>query len=275
MGYIVWLASYPKSGNTWLRTFLSNLLNRRAAADINALAEEFPYDIGGRFYQALDPRPCNEYSRAETLALRPQVQRMIADQNPHVTFVKTHSALVIEDGYQLIDPSLTVAAVYIVRNPLDVAVSFSSHRGKSIDDTIDLMAMEGAVEVGSENAAQEFFGSWSQNVESWTRTGSRAILPVRYEDMISSPRKTFSRIATFLGIGTSRERLDRAIRLSSFRVLKSQEQRAGFNERPQSAAAPFFRKGEAGEGLKLLSTEQINRIVSAHRSHMERFGYMP
>src|SRR5258708_1869228 len=127
MSHIFWLASYPKSGNTWLRVFLRNLLDASASKDLNALHERFPYDIGAAYYRIFDPRPLNELTRREVLALRGKVQRLIAGQNSHLTFVKTHSALVVDDGYHLIDPEVTVGAIYVVRNPFDVPVSFIFH----------------------------------------------------------------------------------------------------------------------------------------------------
>jgi hypothetical protein len=275
MGYIFWLASYPKSGNTWLRVFMRNLLDPARTTDINTLHQHFPYDVSGKYYRRLDPRPCNEYSRAETLAMRGRVQRMIAAEDPNITFVKTHAALVVEDGYHLIDPEATVGAVYIVRNPLDVAVSFSHHSGASIDATIHTMNMHHAVEAGGEHAAQDFFGSWSENVESWTRAPNPAIHVVRYEDMVERPIKTFSGIARALGVNPLRAALERALKRSSLPVLQAQEAARGFSERLPRATALFFRRGEPGDGARTLTLAQIDRLVAAHNIQMARFGYLP
>lgn len=274
MGYIIWLASYPKSGNTWLRAFLRNLSETGKPADINALHQHFPYDVGGAHYRAIDPRPCDQYSRAETIALRAEVQRRIAAERP-VTLVKTHSALVVEGGHHLINPGVTAGAVYLVRNPLDIAVSFSFHTGKSLDATIDQMNLAGAVEPGGPHLAQEYFGSWSENVESWTRQPNPRIHVVRYEDMTAARVKTFSSIAKFLGLDVERAGIETALKKSSFRVLQTQEARHGFAERPETATAPFFRAGNVGDGARTLSSAQIERLAAAHHVQMERFGYLP
>jgi hypothetical protein len=275
MGRIVWLASYPKSGNTWLRAFLKCLLEPRGKLDINALPDAFPYDIAAKYYRDLDPRPVTELTRAETLALRPRVHQRIAAGNPHVTFVKTHSALVIEEGLPLITPEVTAGAIYIVRNPADVAVSFSCHTGKSIDGTIEMMNLSRAVDAATDQAVSEHFGSWSENVASWTKPSRPSFHVVRYEDMIVSPAKAFASIAQYLQVPASREHLDRAIKQSSFRVLREQERRAGFIERPASAQSSFFRVGKPGGGLRALSRDQLGRLVGAHRDQMFRFGYLP
>jgi len=275
MGYIFWLASYPKSGNTWLRVFLRNLLDVGARKDLNSLHERFPYDVGAAYYRAVDPRPLNELSSGEVLALRSKVQRSIAQQNPHLTFVKTHSALSVVDGHHLIDPDVTIGAIYLVRNPLDVAVSFSFHIGKTIDEAIDLMNLKRAVDASTLDKAQEYFGSWSENVESWTRGANPSIFVVRYEDMIQAPHKTFKVIARALGQEPVSSDLNRAIQASSFRVLQAQEARNGFSERPPFSTGPFFRNGKAGEGKKLLTASQVDRLVLAHHEQMKRFGYLP
>ena len=275
MGHIVWLASYPKSGNTWLRAFLRNLIDPERRLDINRLGELFPYDVAAHYYQRLDPRPSTAYTRGEILKLRPQVQRMIAESHPRAALVKTHSALVTEDGYPAIDPDVTAGAVYLVRNPLDVAVSFSFHTGEDIDRVIDTMNMPNAMAKSTEQAVSEHLGSWSEHVESWTRRKDGSVHVARYEDMITTPHRTFGSIAAFLRIDASRTRLERALRQSSFRVLKEQEKRTGFVERDPKATAPFFRAGKAGEWQGTLTTQQVGRLVSAHHRQMELFGYLP
>jgi hypothetical protein len=97
---------------------------------------------------------------------------------------------------------------------------------------------------------------------------------MRYEDMLEKPLSTFGGLVKFLGIDAPRARIERAIKLSSFRVLQEQERRHGFRERSPVAAA-FFREGKAGQWRKALSREQAAAIVAAHRPQMERFGYVP
>ena len=97
---------------------------------------------------------------------------------------------------------------------------------------------------------------------------------MRYEDMLANPQKSFAAVVKFLGIEAPRQRIEKAVRLSSFQVLKEQERRQGFRERPRAMEA-FFREGKAGQWRKVLSKEQVAAIVAAHREQMERFGYVP
>jgi hypothetical protein len=275
MGHIVWLASYPKSGNTWLRAFLQSLIDPEKRLDINRLGELFPYDVAAHYYQRLDPRPPTAYTRAEILAMRPRIQRMIAEAQPHMALVKTHSALVTEDGHPAIDPEVTAGALYLVRNPLDVAVSFSFHTGEAIDHVIDTMNLSHALAQSNEKAVSEHVGSWSENVESWTRRSDGSVHVARYEDMIEIPHKTFTDVVSFLKLAPKRSQLERALRQCSFRVLREQERRSGFVERPSTATTPFFRAGKTGEWRNALTPKQVDRLVDAHHGQMQRFGYLP
>jgi hypothetical protein len=92
--------------------------------------------------------------------------------------------------------------------------------------------------------------------------------------MLDSPNKTFGGVVAFLGLTVTRDRLNSAIRRSSFRVLQEQEKRQGFVEKSE-AAERFFREGKSGQWRKLLTKEQVESVVAAHQDQMARFGYWP
>ena len=173
-----------------------------------------------RDVMAKDPRRA---SRAEISAARAEVQRRFADRQDGIAFIKTHSALMVDRGHPTINLAVTAGAFYIVRNPLDVVLSFASHMGLSIDAAIARMATPG-VETGvTEKMVYEVWGSWSEHVESWTRNERSAICVQRYEDMLARPAETFSRLARHLLYGPTGAQLQRAIDLSSFDELRRQE----------------------------------------------------
>src|ERR1700679_2432595 len=151
MGAIVWLASYPKSGNTWMRAFLHNLMrNPNESYDINRLTDLTLGESQTFWFKKLDPRSPLEYSNEEVMALRQPVQEMITRTSPDSVFVKTHNALMTVYGHELAVNALTAGAIYIVRNPLDVTISYSHHLGKTIDEMIDFMETQDAVRVTTE-----------------------------------------------------------------------------------------------------------------------------
>jgi sulfotransferase family protein len=275
MGAIVWLASYPKSGNTWMRSFLHNFLrNPDRSYDINKMSDFTLGDSLVSWYQQFDPRPGSHYSKEDVQKLRPQVHRAMTRAYPDSVFVKTHNALMDDGGAPLVTLEVTAGAIYIVRNPLDVVLSYADHIGQSIDRTIEAMNLRGASTENDDVNVYECYGTWSEHVKSWTQTPSRTLHVVRYEDLLEAPLKTFGAVARFLGIDPPRARLEKAIKLSSFRVLKEQEKRHGFIERSKFSQA-FFREGKAGQWRGQLTKEQVARLVHDHREQMARFGYVP
>lgn len=275
---IVWVASYPKSGNTWIRAFLHNLFDilngaDTAEHDINAINEFTAWDLSASRYERHLGKPPLEATRAEIAAVRPVVQAEMADNTQGLALVKTHHALVTDRGYPAINLKVTSGAIYAVRNPLDVAISFSHHMGVSLDDAIERMATANTETAVTDTAVYEIYGSWSQHVESWTARPQRAIHVVRYEDMLEKPIITFGGLARHLLLSPNAVQLIEAIDRSSFRALQRQEAKNGFREKPDTAET-FFRVGKAGQWKDVLSRRQIRRIVEAHGAQMRRFGYL-
>ncbi|MCK5748298.1 MAG: sulfotransferase domain-containing protein [Oricola sp.] len=276
---IIWLASYPKSGNTWARSFLFNLISiltgeDPSTRDINAVNERSIWDISARRYEEILGKPPKEAGREAVAAARPKVQEAIADELPGISLVKTHNALVMDRGYPAINTKVTSGAVYIIRNPLDVAISFSHHLGTTVDKAIARMGKKGLETPMTDESVHEIYGSWSENVLSWTRKPNPAIFVMRYEDMKSAPEKTFGALARHLLMSPTRDQLARAIELSSFERLQQKEEETGFKMKPK-AAEKFFRKGEVGEWKDVLTRNQVQRIIQDHGQQMARFGYLP
>ena len=277
---IVWIASYPKSGNTWARAFLHNLvkltMGERDEQDINEMARFSTWDIDLVSYaHHLGFTPDNALHRDEIAATRHVVQQEVADAAEGMIFVKTHNGLVMDRGHSTINFSVTAGAVYIVRNPLDVAISFAHHAGRPVDQTIHYMSLENAETEGNDIAVYEVHGSWSQHVHSWTRTPNRALHIMRYEDMLAEPKETFAALARHLLIDFTPRQLRKAIEHSSFARLRAQERERGFRERPKVSDQSFFREGRAGQWKEVLTRAQVERIVQDHGEQMQRFRYLP
>jgi hypothetical protein len=276
---IVWIASYPKSGNTWARAFLHNLVKTRNGEsdeqDINEMARFSTWELDKKRYaHFLGFEPDNSTHRNEIAATRHAVHRQVADTTEGLIFVKTHNALVMDRGHATVNFAATSGAVYIVRNPLDVAISYAHHAGAPIDDTIEYMSRKDAETEGSDIAVYEVHGSWSQHVWSWTRNNNRALHVMRYEDMLAEPEKSFAALARHLLIEFTPQQLQTAVEHSSFARLQTQEKKRGFRERPPNADGNFFREGRAGQWKDVLTPAQIDRIVRTHGEQMRRFGYL-
>lgn len=275
MGKIVWLASYPKSGNTWMRAFLHNLmLAAPEPHDINRLDALTGGDVEPGLYAELAGRPAEGLSVEQAIALRGPVQRRLAAAAQGSRFVKTHSALLHIYDHDTIDMSVTAGAIYIVRDPRDIVLSFAPHLGESPERIVELMATDNAHTAASAQMMPDVIGSWSQHVESWTARPSAGLHVVRYEDMVRDTQRCFAAVAAFLGLNVPSARLATALKNSSFKVLAGQERRRGFRERPQQAQR-FFRKGTAGSWRSELAPELARAIETRHAVQMRRFGYLP
>jgi hypothetical protein len=274
MGKLVWLAAYPKSGTTWLRAFLHNYIRQPATPhDINALTELTTGESGAERYRKYDPRPASRYTVADVQRLRPLVHRDITREHPDLVFVKTHNAALVVEGVPLLTPEVTAGAIYLVRDPRDVAVSYSRHLGLTIDATIARMADLEAATGGTDLKVYERLSSWSAHVYFWTRQANPRLCVRRYEDLLADPAGQFGGLIRFLGQEPPPERLARAIRDSGFAVLRAQEQAHGFVERPPESQGAFFGTGRHGAWRGVLTAAQRRRIERDHGAMMVRFGY--
>ena len=267
MGKIVWLASYPKSGNTWVRAFLHNyIVNAETPHSINSLVDFSVAESAGAFFGA----DCAGLSTQEVQRRRPGVHEQLTRLYPDLVFVKTHNANLAMHGIPLCTPALTAGAIYIVRDPRDVALSYAAYTRKPVDEIIAFMAEPGAATATDAAQVFELLGSWSAHVLSWV--GAQKRLLVRYEDLLAAPERYFARLIRFIGTGeVDAARLQRAIKFSGFDVLAGQEAAQGY--RAGGGAEKFFRSGKAGQWRERLTLAQAQKIEAAHGAVMQKFCY--
>jgi len=274
VGQLVWIASYPKSGNTWIRAFLHNYIRQgEAPYDINRLTDLTAADVNAERYRRYDPRPASQYSIADVQRMRRLVHRDLTALDKTLVFVKTHNARLLVEGAPLITPELTAGAIYILRDPRDVAVSYSAHLGRSIDETIARMADPEAATGGTDAKVYERHSSWSAHVASWTHPPDPRISVLQYEALVAAPEATFAQLIGWLGQPPPPARLKRAIGFSDIAELRAQERAKGFKERVAESTAPFFGAGLPGHWRTVLSPAQRARIERDHATVMARFGY--
>lgn len=283
-GALYWLASYPKSGNTWFRAFMRNLKGR----DDDESEDDGPASINDLTTGAIASARAwldaalgfdtGDLTADEIANLRPTVYRWYAQANDDVLHHKIHDACHrVPNGQWLIDAQATTGALYLIRNPLDVAISYANHNATSIDRAIACMADPEhrlARDKGTHLASQveQRLSSWSGHVESWIDNPDIDTLVLRYEDMKATPEASFAKAAAFLQLDTDPQKIARAIGNSSFEKLQAQENETAFRERnPKSER--FFRKGVAGDWQATLTDPQIEAILTAHGEVMRRFGY--
>jgi hypothetical protein len=275
MGNIVWLASYPKSGNTWIRAFLANVIaNRATSVPLGELPNFGKLEADPELFSQVAGRTSTELTFDEIVALRPRVHAAISASSPRTVLVKTHTMWGMHNGTPFLTPDFAAGAIYVVRNPLDVVISMSHHFGIDIDRAIELLGDDRAITENSALFVSEYLGSWSTHVKSWADVESAQVVVVRYEDLVEKPSKTFGRIAKLVGADRDRARMERAIEHASFASLSAMEHRDGFVEVP-IAGKRFFRSGRINQWREVLSREQVKRVIDRHREQMQRFKYVP
>jgi aryl sulfotransferase len=278
MASIVWLASYPKSGNTWVRVFLTNY--RRASdvpADINEL-EDGPIASARYTFDEFTGVKASDLTPEEIERCRPQVYRHLAAESRETLFVKVHDAFTWTDASEpLFPPDVTAGVLYILRNPLDVAVSFAHHSGMAVESIVSRMCWEVCTLNNHPGRLHEQLPqkllSWSDHVRSWVDASGLRVHVVRYEDMVGDPLATFTAIVQFVGLMVEPLRVATALGFSRFDQLQLQERDKGFKERWPKATS-FFRKGLVGDWRNALTPEHVRRLIDAHSVVMRRFAYL-
>jgi len=279
MADILWLASYPKSGNTWTRAFLTAYLgDEDQAVDINDL-EGGPIASSRWIFDQAVGIEASCLLPEEVENLRPAVYRILARDHRRTLFVKTHDAWTLTPASEPLFPAdVTRGAVYIVRNPLDVAVSAAHHFGVTLDAAVAMLGDETHVlsrpAQGIGDQLPQRLRSWSGHVRSWLDESGLPVYLLRYEEMLADPVAAFGDLVRFAGLDYNPARVLAAVAACSFDSLQRQEDAAGFRERSAQATAPFFRSGRAGGWRAALTPAQVDALLAAHAATMARCGYL-
>lgn len=271
MSELVWLASFPKSGNTWVRAIVTAY---SADGPVDLAHLESDSGLQRDDIDALAGIETSDLPLDVLIELIPELYRAHAARLDAVTWAKTHDRHTIA-GSVLHPPEITRGAVYIVRDPRDVVVSYADHMGQSLDESIADLADDGLVLARSARATSaqrpQPVGRWSDHVTGWV-DGGLAPVVVRYEDLIADAAGAAAPALAAAGLDVDHERLARAVAAARFEVLSASEAAHGFRERARGQER-FFRSGRAGGWRDVLSPSQARRIVDHHGAVMERLGY--
>ncbi|KGM88239.1 Sulfotransferase domain protein [Roseovarius mucosus DSM 17069] len=271
---IIWLASYPKSGNTWTRLFLANyLMNAQEPVPINQAHRFAVGDAVVKMYNRVAGREIDPTDLSLCLRLREGVLRGIVANNADVNFVKTHNARVAPERIDLIPDRYTRSAIYIIRNPLDMVLSYARHYGITQEDAAQKICHPDNGNLPTETSVAQYLSTWDLHVKSWMAYAPWKRLIVRYEDLLDNPETHFAKVLDLVGVPVDKTRLQRAIRFSSFDELSRQEEEQGFIERPEQSEK-FFGKGQKDQWKTDLDPALAEMIRSKMGETMKRYGYL-
>jgi hypothetical protein len=289
-----YLASYPKSGNTWCRVFITEL--RRLAgldgaeATAAAAAQERELRLNHNLatgsivssrhwlddqlgIDSADLRP------EEIDKLRGQVGHQLALYSESLRYHKVHDAFVSPDsgGRPVVPTEGCRGAVVVIRDPADVAVSLSHFFSWPLERCVDFLLDDEAALCRSRKRGgqqvRQFMGSWANHLRSWTDQDAIPVLVLRYEDLLMAPEREFQRLAAFLELPADCNLIAAAAFNTRFDKLRAKEdEEGGFQERP-SGCERFFRSGRSGEGREQLSADQLERLQAAFTPTLAAHGY--
>jgi hypothetical protein len=279
---IIWLASYPKSGNTWARALFANLTSTGDVPfDINALSRRHGIAASRALFEDYTLLDSGLLTDGEADRLRPAAYRAwaadLARRLDGPVVVKCHDAYTrLEDGTPLLGGAAAArGAIVIVRDPRDVVLSLADHRGTSLDEAISLMCDPSRVVASSGRGQLQQLSQrvldWSGHISSWLDQEDIAVHLVRYEEMEADAAASLLRAARFAGFEVTSAQAERAAKLSAFNLLRDQERASGFAEGKRDR--PFFRRGHSGGWRAALSAAQVQRVENAHGKMMARLGY--
>lgn len=279
-----WLASYPKSGNTWVRVFLTAYIID-CEPDINELvgtvSDQLPqaHRIGYEI-DIHDVDPEHDILTRSMALLRiaytyKKEKKIIIEDKEFPLILKTHAANVVIHGMRLIPPTLTDKIVVIIRDPRDVAISFSKHFGYDLEKTVDLMISDQTTLEDSSNREKSAHHatSWLNNVALYATATDLNITIVKYEQLKEDPIKYFTWILKWFNIPVDDDRVARAVKNCELSKLKKQEKEHGFSESSEKTEK-FFGDGATGGWKGKLTDQQIRKLEHHAETMMVHFGYL-
>lgn len=273
---LVWLASYPRSGNTFTRVLLANyFMAGEQDFDINALYDFIPPDTSASLWEDFAGQEAgNDFARI--WPLRKQfIQHYRRRQKPSgFAGLKTHNANLTVDEVSGFDFRNSDRALYIVRHPLDVLLSYSDYNGRDLNAAAQILCLSGACVTHGTAGGIELRGSWAEHVSSWIETPPCPVLLVRYEELVQATAETLTAILTFLGAPVVEEKVSRAVEASRFEKLREQEVTRDFQERPPTTrSGKFFREGRSLQWLREVPFALAAPLADQCEAVMDRVGY--
>jgi len=271
---IIWLASYPKSGNTMLRTMMSSYLFTKDGSfnfDIMKNIKQFPnwaiYEKLGVNYKDINEVIKNSIKVQESF-----------NQKETVGFVKTHNMLFnFNRKFPFTNLENTLGVIYLVRDPRNVALSYARHLNVSLEETVKFM---------TKGKANDMFlmGNWAENFISWKPfLNYNKYLLIKYEDLVSKREETFIKILQFIfrlrniNFTLDSKKMETVLKNTTFENLKNLEKEKGFRESikgDDGKQIPFFDKGKSRDWSKNLDKNLTEEIERCFKNEMMELGYL-
>lgn len=277
---ILWLASYPKSGNTLLRSLLSSYFYTKDGIFDFELLKNIQYFPSHTFYRDSTIDTNNDYDVIKNYI---NVQKKFIQDKKRITFLKTHSSFFKANNHRFTNLQNSLGAVYVVRDPRKVVVSYANHFRMDIDQATNALLND--VGIYERNTRlKTFCGKWNFNYSSWKKFNVQKLFLIKYEDLIKDKENILKEILLFLNkliqnkFEINQEKIKNIISSTSFDKMKELEKKKIFPEasidKKTGKAIPFFYLGDQKKSEKLLDVKNKIKIENAFRTEMEELGYL-
>ncbi len=282
---IIWLASYPKSGNTWVRSFLSSLMYKKdGTADLNSMPiSQYPLRV---HFKGL----VNEFDNINLLSKKWISSQDFLNLDNKIKFYKTHHVMCNFGKNSFTNYQNTFGVIYIVRDPRNVITSILNYYSKkNYEEAKEFLFDEGKIigvdlskknEYENDNNIITLISSWKNHYNSW-KNFKKNFLLIKYENLINDERNEFLKIRNYLeeklNLKFSDNKFDTAINSNSFSKLKKIEETEGFSENVKIKTKPevnFFNLGPKNDYKNLLDEKISKEIENIFHSEMKELGYI-
>ena len=280
---ILWLASYPKSGNTLLRCLLSSYyFTKDGNFEFNLLNKIPQFPNEKEFYKYK-----KNIKQISDIAKYWITEQENINRKNKLIFLKTHCALCTVNNNAFTNSKNSIGAIYIVRDPRNVITSIQNHFQLSSEEAFKFLSdKKNALSTIQENKESLYFqplGSWNDHVNSWVKNKNFPVLKIRYEDLTKSTYETFKIIVKFINkITKSNNQFNRnkdinSIKNTSFEKLKDMEDKKGFNESRENKKTgkkiKFFYLGNKNNHKNILDEKLTSKINDSFKNDLISNNY--
>ena len=279
---IIWVASYPKSGNTWVRTIISSLLyTDDGLFDFSIIKkiEQYPQT---RFFKGLT----NEYNNIHEIKKYWITSQEKINIDKKIKFFKTHHLNCKIDNHSFTNKNCTLATIYVVRDPRNLIDSISNHFSKSAEESKKFILTPKVLSPGKEVELKggnviTYIGSWKEHYQFWTKNNEYLLL-IRYEDLVKNINKELNKIIEFLKkfveFEISDKKIENIINTTSFESLKKIEENGIFTEnvfvKGTNDNVKFFNKGPKNIWQNTLPENIQIELEDKLKKEMIELGYI-
>tara|TARA_B100001057_G_scaffold267691_1_gene267811 strand:+ start:1594 stop:2442 length:849 start_codon:yes stop_codon:yes gene_type:complete len=281
---IIWIASYPKSGNTWLRSLISSyyfsedgLFNQNSLP----LIQQFPQK---KYFKSFNYNP---EIVTDTAKFWISAQKII-NKDKKVKFFKTHNALSAINNSKFTDKKNTIGCIYVVRDPRNVITSIQNHYEMTKEDSLNFMLNESKFiydySIKNDYSNFQFISSWAKNYQSWLNQKIFSVILIKYEDLIKDTFETFKKVIEFIELITksqkayNEEKAKISIQSTTFEKMKKIERNDGFIEsvlsKNETQKIPFFHLGPRNNWENIFDENYQKKLNLIFKQNLKELNYL-